>query len=352
MIYKMNIPISGAFYMDEPPVTIDDEFMEPSLELDVPEPVPLSGAELAEHEEEIQCAVRDKGGDKLFQNFHGYLRHRIRYADVSVRTEEGLLEGGIRIFVEGKLSESEKEVLNNYIWKQFVDGFGEQFSQKEIPVSGGCIRIQLKEPDVYEITEQKKYKITDKAHPNYPWLHRIQALVKVNESVPSGKLGGYVESEANLSQEESCWIHDNAICCEEAMVLQDAQIFDDACVRESALITGNATMFDASIAEGNCCVKSGEVKEYARIAGKAVIGESILDGVSPLIQGRSNVYGTVRGMVIVKDMVLPGQEIVNPTEDMFILENGRREVLVKKRELKPTKGYQNYQSKKKNEPER
>ena len=59
-----------------------------------------------------------------------------------------------------------------------------------------------------------KYKITEIEHPKYPWLHRIQALINVNEKVPKGTLGGFVENENNLSQEGTCWIYDDAICCE------------------------------------------------------------------------------------------------------------------------------------------
>lgn len=197
-----------------------------------------------------------------------------------------------------------------------------------------------------------KYRITDIPHPKYPWLHRIQALTKANERVEAGDLGGYVETLHNLSQEGSCWVHDNAICCEQAVVEKDAQLFDGTCARESALVTGDAVMFDSAVAVGNCCVRSGELKEQARVAGNAVVGESVLDGISPLIQGHSSVYGTVRGGVIVKDVVLPGEEIVNPTEDMFILENGKREVLVKQRPLTPPERYQNHKKIKKAEPER
>ena len=67
-----------------------------------------------------------------------------------------------------------------------------------------------------------KYEITDFAHPKYPWLHRIRALIDVNEKVPKGSLGGYVQSENNLSQEGECWIYDQAICCEEATVEEEA----------------------------------------------------------------------------------------------------------------------------------
>ena len=40
-----------------------------------------------------------------------------------------------------------------------------------------------------------KYKITEIEHPKYPWLHRIQAVSDVNEKVPKGTLGGFIENK-------------------------------------------------------------------------------------------------------------------------------------------------------------
>ena len=60
-------------------------------------------------------------------------------------------------------------------------------------------------------------------------------------------------------------------------------------------------------------------------------------GYSPLIGGTSMVYGTVIGRFIIKDIVLPGENYQNPSPDLFILENGKREILVKERKLKPPK---------------
>ena len=181
---------------------------------------------------------------------------------------------------------------------------------------------------------QKKYEITDLAHPIYPWLHRIRALISVNEQVEPGELGGYVQSEDNLSQEGSCWIYDRAVCCEDAVVSGDARICDDVMVKGSALVTGDARMFEWTCAEGNCCIKSGEISRNARVAGEAVVSANA-DGFSPLIDGTSMIYGTVSGRYIIKDIVLPGENLQNPSPDLFILENGKREVLVKERKLKP-----------------
>ena len=182
--------------------------------------------------------------------------------------------------------------------------------------------------------EQKKYEITDIAHPKYPWLHRIRALIPVNEQVSAGDLGGYVQSEDNLSQKDSCWIHDHAICCEDAVVHKDGRIFDGAVARDSAVVGGDARMFDRACADGNCCIRSGEIKDDARVAGTAIVASDTGE-LSPLIAGNSRIYGNVCGWYVVKDVVLPGENYRNPTQDLFILENGKRTVLVKERKLKP-----------------
>lgn len=191
---------------------------------------------------------------------------------------------------------------------------------------------------------QKKYEITEITHPKYPWLHRIRARCQVNEQVGPGALGGYVQTEDNLSQDGTCWIYDQAICCEEAVVEDDGRMFDGAVARGSALISGDARMFERAVAEGNSSFFSGELKEDARLSGNAVVNRSD-NGLSPLIGRKSNVYGSVCGCFVVNDNIFEGEHYLNRTEDMFILENGKREVLVKQRKLEPPEEYRNEKSK-------
>lgn len=191
---------------------------------------------------------------------------------------------------------------------------------------------------------QKKYEITEITHPKYPWLHRIRARCQVNEQVGPGALGGYVQTEDNLSQDGTCWIYDQAICCEEAVVEDDGRMFDGAVARGSALISGDARMFERAVAEGNSSFFSGELKEDARLSGNAVVNRSD-NGLSPLIGRKSIVYGSVCGWFVVNDNIFEGEHYLNRTEDMFILENGKREVLVKQRKLEPPEEYRNEKSK-------
>ena len=56
-----------------------------------------------------------------------------------------------------------------------------------------------------------KYELTNETHPNRPDLQRIRALRDIPErGVKSGDLGGWVESESNLSQHGTAWVSDNA----------------------------------------------------------------------------------------------------------------------------------------------
>ena len=82
----------------------------------------------------------------------------------------------------------------------------------------------------------QKYEITDIAHEKYPFLHRIRALRDIGGEVKAGDLGGFVESESNLSFEagDDAWLFDDAIAC------NDAYVDKDATLRGSAAACGNA----------------------------------------------------------------------------------------------------------------
>ena len=62
-------------------------------------------------------------------------------------------------------------------------------------------------------------------------LHRIQALKSFGD-VTKGDFGGWVASEANLSQEGLCWVS------EKARVYGAARVFENACVYRNARVYG------------------------------------------------------------------------------------------------------------------
>ena len=63
-----------------------------------------------------------------------------------------------------------------------------------------------------------KYEITDIKHPYNSNLRRIRALVAIAGVVAPGELGGYVETESNLSVSGDAWVSGNARVSGDAQV--------------------------------------------------------------------------------------------------------------------------------------
>ena len=82
-------------------------------------------------------------------------------------------------------------------------------------------------------------------------FYRIQAT-KDFKGVKKGDLGGYIESEKNLSQEEGAWVfgnakvYGNAKVFENARVYENAQVFGNAKVSESISLSFGHTVVDVS----------------------------------------------------------------------------------------------------------
>ena len=98
--------------------------------------------------------------------------------------------------------------------------------------------------------------------------------------VSNGELGGYIQSESNLSQEGDCWVGGNA------MVYGNARVEDNAMVYGFAKISGDARIY------GNA-----KVYEFTSVCGHAEIsGDSKVHGDlnvygSPKIKGSTSISG-------------------------------------------------------------
>lgn len=106
---------------------------------------------------------------------------------------------------------------------------------------------------------EKKYYLYKK-HPTKD-LYQIKALRSFG-LIDEGKIGGWVESECNLSHYGNCWVA------------------DDAVVRESALVSGDALVFGGALVEG-----SARVYDSARVTNCAVVKGSSLIGDKAFVSG-------------------------------------------------------------------
>lgn len=112
----------------------------------------------------------------------------------------------------------------------------------------------------------KKYELTDeRIIYKGRKLYRIKALRSFG-NVKEGDLGGFVESEKNLSHGGTAWIYDNAKVFDSAIVYDQAGVYDGAEVYEYAKVSGNA-----KICENSEIYDNADVGGYTEVSGCATI---------------------------------------------------------------------------------
>lgn len=160
----------------------------------------------------------------------------------------------------------------------------------------------------YELTSEMKHHLGHK-------LYRIRAL-KDFGSVKAGKLGGWIESEKNLSQDNIAWVFDEAKVYGNANVSDCAEVHDNvwiygnANVCKNAKIFGNVNIYDNAHISGNACISNdaeiygnamvydnAKVFENAELWGCAKICDiATIHGYAKVcdyvqIYGKSDIYG-------------------------------------------------------------
>lgn len=123
----------------------------------------------------------------------------------------------------------------------------------------------------YEL--DKSTKITINHLPHY----RIKAL-KDFADVKAGDLGGYIQSEANLSQDGNCWVYDDAIISGNARVVDNAVIKDKATIDHNAIVKNNAIVKDFAT-----------IKLNATVAGNATVSDHAVVSYDALCDMYANI---------------------------------------------------------------
>ena len=138
--------------------------------------------------------------------------------------------------------------------------------------------------------EDKKYELvpeTVKEFYSKP-MYRIRALKDFSD-VKKGDLGGYVESEDNLSQTDNCWIYDDSIVGLGARVINNAVVKDCSTVIVHSEISDNAVIEDNSHIENSTIVsdQSRVIKSFitneSAVVYKSVVRNSFVEQSSAII---------------------------------------------------------------------
>ena len=121
----------------------------------------------------------------------------------------------------------------------------------------------------------KKYELTDETIEfEGRKLYRIKALKDIPSiGVKAGDLGGFVESEYNLSQERDCWIFDDAKAKDKSYVCDNSCMYGNSSMRDYSSMCDNSSMRGYSSMEDNSClIKNGRLHK-----GTSLFGDLVLD---------------------------------------------------------------------------
>jgi hypothetical protein len=128
-------------------------------------------------------------------------------------------------------------------------------------------------------------------------VFRIRALRDIPEhKVRAGDLGGFVESERNLSQHGAAWIADDA------MAIGGSHVEDDALLRGDAHMSGHAILQQKAVLE-----------RYGRATDRAVVGGEARMANGAVAEGSVLVAGDV---VVRHPVVLGGDAVIRRQEDV------------------------------------
>lgn len=124
-------------------------------------------------------------------------------------------------------------------------------------------------------------------------LYRIKAIRDIrlitDSIVSAGTTGGYVQSEANLSQDGNCWLADDAKAYGKSRITDNALLCDDAEASGRSQVNHDSLMCNNT-----------KVRDCGRVYGTAHIGGcTVIEGVAT-IGGNAVVIGD---MVYAKEKI-------------------------------------------------
>jgi UDP-3-O-[3-hydroxymyristoyl] glucosamine N-acyltransferase len=146
-------------------------------------------------------------------------------------------------------------------------------------IEAEIIRKREQEIEKLKKTERNKFVLTDESitielKDEKRTLYRIRALKDLETpGIKEGDLGGFVETDKNLSHEGDAWVGGDAMVLDGATVSGNAHVFgkalmhgDDAKAFDEAKIFGNAKIYNSAWIYGNA-----QIHGNAEIFGNRII---------------------------------------------------------------------------------
>lgn len=163
---------------------------------------------------------------------------------------------------------------------------------------------------------ENKYKLTDNtleitnSKGDITILHQIEAL-KDFKYVHKGELGGYIESESNLSQEGNCWVGygvkvlENSVITDNVFVKGHSEIYNsrlwDNAIVSNCLLVKNSSILDNAIVIDVARVEDSTIAANADIRG---MESSVVNSV---LKGKCKIFKTpISNAEIIGDAFIQG----------------------------------------------
>ena len=165
----------------------------------------------------------------------------------------------------------------------------------------------------------KKYElISETKIINGVELHRIKALESFG-NIKKGELGGWIESEKNLSQDGNAWVSGNAKVSGNAWVGENAMVCGNAVVCGNAIVCGNATVGGYATIGGYA-----KVGGDAKVGGYAWVCENAIVDRNAIVCGNAIVFGKVvvgGNATVGENAVVRGNAVVRESADYIVFKN-------------------------------
>lgn len=218
-----------------------------------------------------------------------------------------------------KITDDSKDYVDAYLGRAFIDGMSEAVEDTgETP---------LENQATTQTTSNTKFRLTDESKTvNGIKLYRIEALKDLGfYGVKQGDKGGFVESEANLSQNLDSWIGDNACVYNKAFVGRNSFVGGNAIVNDRAQVKENTRVTDNAQVSGQSSLKNSDISGDAVVSGSVtvvnagsklvasgktqVLGKVVIDGKVD-ITDKAKIDGTSQGIYLSNVKVADEAEII------------------------------------------
>jgi acetyltransferase-like isoleucine patch superfamily enzyme len=137
----------------------------------------------------------------------------------------------------------------------------------------------------------KKYKLGESERFAGRTFFRIIALKAFND-VSIGDIGGWIESENNLSHDDNSWIYDEAHVSDRARIFDNAKILDNARIYGDAQIYCDAIVYDNAEIGGNAMVyNNAQIYQNAQVYDSAEISDDVQVYKNALVHSNAELYG-------------------------------------------------------------